>query len=304
MIFVALVTALAMGAAIEVGWVPLRRRGARRPLLAVVAFAIALVPVVAAAARLLAASIGLTALVVFLPVIALAILVKPLARLARLPAVADDPDGRLLAEVARAQALLDVGDVDAAIDLLDRLAAKPTMRRRRLVDLWRTYASEERRRRNGVRISSAATRQSIVEEQAAIETRRGRPPLPALALVLLVGVAVATVTPAVLGESSTTNGDPCATAIAILDRAGPPSSTTTPNTSLSQACPRRSSTTGGWGSSVLASAGTTPMRGRSSWRRASWERTGATGRHRRDEPCPPRSSSSHRPPAPCSSTAR
>lgn len=233
MIFVALVTALAMGAAIEVGWVPLRRRGAGRPLLAVVALAIALVPVVAAAAGLVVASIGLTALVVFLPVIALAILVEPLARLARLPAVADDPDGRLLAEVARAQSLLDVGDVDAAIDLLDRLAARPTSATARLVALWRTYATEERRRRNGVRISSAATGHAIVEEQAAIETRRGRPSLPALALVLLVGVAVATVTPAVLGESITTNGDPCATAIAILDRAGPPSSTTTPNTSLS-----------------------------------------------------------------------
>ncbi|MDP2350701.1 MAG: hypothetical protein Q8M74_06040 [Chloroflexota bacterium] len=233
MIFVALVTALAMGAAIEVGWVPLRRRGARRPLLAFVALAIGLVPVVAAAARLLVASIGLTAALAFLPVIVLAILVEPLARLARLPAVADDPDSRVLAEVARAQSLLDVGDVDGAIDLLDRQRARPTGATARLVDLWRTFATEERRRRDGVRISSATTRQAIVEEYAALERRRGRPSLPIVALVLLAGVAVATATPAVLGESITTNGDPCATAIAILDRAGPPSSTTTPNTSLS-----------------------------------------------------------------------
>ena len=233
MIFVALVTALAMGMAIEVGWVPLRRRAARRPLLAVVALAIALVPVVAAAARLLGASIGLAAALVFLPVIAVGILVEPLAKLARLPAVADDPDGRVIAEVARAQSLLDVGDVDATTELLDRLRARPTGATARLVALWRTYATEERRRRDGVRISSAKTRQAIVEEYAAIERRRGRPSLPTVALVLLAGVAVATATPAVLGESITTNGGPCASAIEILDRAGPPISTTTPNTSLS-----------------------------------------------------------------------
>ncbi len=92
--------------------------------LAIVLVAIVLVPVAAAAALVVEASIGPAAFVAFLPVIALAILVGPLARLARLPAVSDDPNGRVLAEVARAQSLLDVGDVDAAIDLLDNLRSR------------------------------------------------------------------------------------------------------------------------------------------------------------------------------------
>ena len=236
MIVVGVVTALAMGVAIEVGWVPLRRGGAPRPVLAVVAFAIALIPVLAAAVRLLGGSVGASVIVAFLPAIALAILVEPLARRARQPAVPDTPDGHVLAEVARAGSLLDFGDVDGAIDLLDGLRSRSTDSTAPFVDLWLTFATEERRRREGARISSAIMRNAIreaTESYAARERRRGRLPLPIFALVLLAGVGVVTVVPANLGGSATTNGDACAPAIAILDHAAPPSSTTTPKTSLS-----------------------------------------------------------------------
>jgi hypothetical protein len=226
-------TALAMFAAIETGWVPLRRRGARRTLLAVVALAIALVPILAAAWRMLGAPIGLAAFVGFLPVLALIILVQAVTRFAGPPVVADDPDGQVLAAVAHAQSLLDVGDIDAAIDVLDRLRPTATIATARLVELWRTYAAEERRRHDGVRISSAATRQALVREHESVEMRRARPSARKVGIVLLAGVLVATGAPAVLGENATTNGNACATAIAILDAAGQPISTPLPNTSLS-----------------------------------------------------------------------
>jgi hypothetical protein len=196
LVFIGIATAFAMFVAIEVGWVPLRRAGAAKGWLALAALTIALVPVAAIigtliGGRAVVAALGLATL--------MAGIVGTLGRSRR---SATSPDDQVIAAAHVAGQRLEVGDVEGALDDLEVARRTATPQTLGYVDLWIRYANEETRRREGLRLSSRPTQVAIAAEYARLNARRGRPPLPVVAVVIAVGAAVAVAVPIARGALS------------------------------------------------------------------------------------------------------
>jgi hypothetical protein len=198
LVFIAIATAFAMFLAIEIGWVPLRRAGAGRGWLALAGVTIALVPLASIAGWLIGPSGRAVVAAAGLAVLAAGI-VGTLGRSRRTVA---DPDDQVITAVHAAGQRLEVGDAEGALIDLQTIRRTATPRTVGYIDLWIRYANEELRRREGLRLSSRPTQQSIAAEYATLSARRGRPPLPVVALVIAIGVAVAVGVPIAQGALS------------------------------------------------------------------------------------------------------
>jgi hypothetical protein len=198
LVFIGIATAFAMFVAIEVGWVPIRRAGAGRAWLGLAALAIALVPV----AAIIATLIGERGRAVVVALGLATLIAGIVGTLGRSRRSATSPDDQVIAAVHAAGQRLEVGDAEGALD--DLLAARheATPRTVGYVDLWIRYANEELRRREGLRLTSRPTQQAIAAEYARLSSRRGRPALPIVVLVLAAGAAVAVGVPIARGALS------------------------------------------------------------------------------------------------------
>lgn len=188
-----------MGVAIEIGWVPLRRAGASRDWLALAALAIALVPVVPVVGALVGASLRMTLVAFAVPVGAAWIVGSWGARRRR---SVTDPDDLVVAAVHAAGQRLEVGDVEGALSDLRAARRAATPGTTAYADLWLQYANEEAQRRDGVRVSSRRTQEAMATEYTRIGSRRGRPALPIVALVIAAGAAISVAVPIARGALS------------------------------------------------------------------------------------------------------
>lgn len=215
-LLIGLATALAMGVTIEVGWAQLRQRQVARPWLVAAAAAVALVPLGAAVAQLLGAPLAVTLASIWWPAVAMWVVGFVLGRRYPTGVRAEDPDAPMFERINAAGRHFEVGDLDAAEAALRAARARARPETAAYADLWLRLVDEERRRRDGARISSAPTRDAIDMEMTRIRSRRARPSAGRTLLVLAAGVAVAIGVPPAFGRSMPTPATACEDAAVIL----------------------------------------------------------------------------------------
>ena len=113
-----------------------------------------------------------------------------------------DPDDLSVTAVHAAAQRLEVGDVEGGLSDLRAARRAATPRTAAYADLWIRYATEETQRRDGVRISSRPTQEAIAAEYRSLGSRRGRPALPIVALVIAAGALVSVAVPIARGDLS------------------------------------------------------------------------------------------------------